>query len=152
MIELLRTKNIHYHGLIYSVLLTVLALLQRRYSSEAARMISAEFTQQVYWLLNTGAAGLFLAFAMYRYVSKTGNNTLLGNFHAGVIISFIHPFMLAFAVNLLYYGSFSPLGIAVPYMVSLMIMSIPAAALVYLIFYYKKQYEYRGSDDILDDL
>ena len=152
MIELLRTKNIHYHGIIYAFLLTGLALLQRSYSAEAARLLSKEFTQQVYWLLNTGAAGLFLAFAMYRYVAKTGRNTILSNFHAGVIISFIHPFILAFAINLIYYGNFSTYGISVPYMVTLMIMSVPAAAAVYLIFYYRKQEEKRGADDILDDI
>lgn len=93
----------------------------------------------------------YLFFAVWLFLNRTGKNTILRNLHAGVVLSFIHPFVLAFAESLIKYNEISFLGVSVKYMVLLMFLSIPVAALSYLFYQNGREEVVDSREDILDD-
>lgn len=150
MLQIFRTKNVHYHGIIHSFGMTVLVILQKEFGVEISETISKE--ELFYIIFHTGIPALYLFFAIWRYCVNSGKNTILTNFHAGVVIAFIHPFVYNFIRNIYQFQTVSFLGVSVRYMVSLMVISLPVAAAVYLVYqHFHPDTEGRGRDDILDD-
>jgi len=140
MLQILRTNNVHYHGIIHSFGMTILVILQKEFGIGLSNAITS----------NESAAYLF--FAIWQYCINSGKNTILTNFHAGIVISFIHPFVYNFIRNIYVYQEISFLGVSVRYMVSLMAISLPVAAAVYLTYrHFHPEVKGQGRDDILDD-
>jgi len=148
LLKFFRSKNVHYHGIIHAFGMTILVLLQQ----EFLRNNWIDENALLFSVIHTGIPALYLAFATWHYCIASEKNTILSNFHAGVVISFIHPFIYAFCTNLYRYQEISILGVSVKYMVSLMVISLPVAAAVYLFFekIYPAAVE-KGRVDILDD-
>ncbi len=150
MLQIIRTHNVHYHGIIHAFGMTILVILQKEFGVGLSETISKN--ELFYTIFHTGIPAAYLFFAIWRYCLKTGKNTILTNFHAGVVISFIHPFVYNFFRNIYQFQTISFLGVSVRYMVSLMVISLPVAAAVYLIYrYFYPETEGLGRDDILDD-
>jgi len=150
MLQILRTDNVHYHGVIHSFGMTILVILQKEFGLKTSDFISSN--ELFYTLFHTGIPALYLFFAIWQYCQNSGKNTILTNFHAGVVISFIHPFVYNFIRNIYQFETISFLGVSVRYMVSLMVLSLPVAAAVYLIYQFVyPNMEGKGRDDILDD-
>ncbi len=150
MIRILRTDNVHYHGIIHAFGMTILVILQKEFGLEISKTISEN--ELFYVLFHTGIPAAYLFFAIWQYCVNSGKNTILTNFHSGVVISFIHPFVYNFFRNLYQFHEINFLGVSVRYMVSLMVISLPVAAAVYLIYqHFHPAYEGKGRKDILDD-
>lgn len=150
MLQILHTKNVHYHGIIHSFGMTIVVILQKEFGITISETISQN--EVFYTLFHTGIPAAYLFFAIWQYYVNTGKNTILSNFHAGVVISFIHPFIYNFFRNIYQFQMISFLGVSVRYMVSLMVISLPVAAAVYLLArHFQADKESLGRDDILDD-
>lgn len=131
--------------------MTILVILQKEFGVGLSEAVSSN--ELFYILFHTGIPAAYLFFAIWQFCVNSGKNTILTNFHAGVVISFIHPFVYNFIRNIYQFQTISFLGVSVRYMVSLMVISLPVAAAVYLIYqYFHPETESMGRDDILDDL
>ena len=150
MLQILRTNNVHYHGIVHSLGLSLLVILQKEFGTGISASINN--SELFYTLFHTGIPAAYLFFAIWQYCRNSGKNTILSNFHTGVVISFIHPFIYSFIRNIYVFQEISFLGVSVRYMVSLMLVSLPVSATVYLIYnHFHPNIEDKGREDILDD-
>lgn len=146
-----RYSNVHFHGIIHAILFTIWSYSLRKSLAGGVRFLQKEALEEYFWVFNTLISFVYLFFAIYQYTIASKENTLLTNFHCGVVLSFIHPFVYAFFVRVVDFGQVSFVGVSISYIVSLMIMSIPVALLV---FFYRKESikeEENKHSDILDE-